>query len=83
MLLNGDYAMVDRKHKDYTFYVAFNMHWEDHEFDLPVEAKDVVETALTTDPSNKLTDHRSCVIKPRSIAVFAIKKPVEAGALKA
>ncbi|MCR5683989.1 MAG: hypothetical protein K6G81_01015 [Lachnospiraceae bacterium] len=76
VLLNGDYAMVDRKHKDSTFYVAFNMHWEEHEFDLPVEAKNEVETALTTDASNKLTDHRSCVIRPRSIAVFAIKKQV-------
>lgn len=35
VMLSGRYARINRKENDRTFYLAFNMHWEKHEFDLP------------------------------------------------
>lgn len=40
IMLCGKYAMKDKKHHDDDFYFACNMHWEDHEFDLPKLPKD-------------------------------------------
>ncbi|MBO4415554.1 MAG: hypothetical protein J5824_06180 [Lachnospiraceae bacterium] len=73
ILLNGEYAVVDRDKRDKSFYVAFNMHWEEHEFDLPGNAKNEFVKVLSTDPDNSVTDDRKCLIKPRSIAVFEMK----------
>ena len=73
MLLNGEYAVVDRNKRDNSFYIAFNMHWEEHEFDLPGNGKSEFGLVMTTDADNKLTENRTCIIKPRSIAVFEIK----------
>ena len=73
ILLNGEYAVVDRDKRDKSFYVAFNMHWEEHEFDLPGNAKNEFVKVLSTDPDNSVTDDRKCIIKPRSIAVFEMK----------
>lgn len=35
VMLCGKYMKVDRKNDDDFFYIAYNMHWEDHEYDLP------------------------------------------------
>ena len=35
MLFCGKYAMVDGKSTDQSIYIAANMHWEPHVFDLP------------------------------------------------
>jgi len=35
VMLSGNYAKINRKKNDQNFYLAYNMHWEKHEFDLP------------------------------------------------
>ena len=70
MLLNGEYAVVDRNRRDKSFYIAFNMHWEEHEFDLPGNGKSEFKMVLTTDSENTISEKCTCIIKPRSIAVF-------------
>ena len=72
VLLNGEYAVVDRDKRDKTYYIAFNMHWEEHEFDLPGSNKADFVRVITTDPDNKVSDNRTCIIRPRSIAVFEL-----------
>jgi len=72
IMLNGEYAALDQDNKDNTYYLAFNMHWEEHEFDLPGNKADYVRV-LSTDPDNSISDRRTCVIKPRSIAVFEMQ----------
>ncbi|MCR5321953.1 MAG: hypothetical protein K6E85_01520 [Lachnospiraceae bacterium] len=74
ILLNGEYAVVDRNKRDRSFYIAFNMHWEEHEFDLPGNTKNEFVKVLSTDPDNSVTNARTCIIKPRSIAVFEMKE---------
>lgn len=35
IMLCGKYGKIDHKTDDNYFYFAYNMHWEEHEFDLP------------------------------------------------
>lgn len=35
ILLSGSYAKINRMENDNNFYIAYNMHWENHMFDLP------------------------------------------------
>lgn len=35
VMLSGFYAKVNRKDNDQSFYIAINMHWEKHQYDLP------------------------------------------------
>lgn len=35
IMLCGEYACIDKKNKDQSCYLVFNMHWEPHQFDLP------------------------------------------------
>ncbi len=74
MLLNGEYAITDRVKKDASFYVTFNMHWEIHEFDLPVVNHGTFKLIMSTDPENKYDGGRTCLIAPRSIAIFEVEK---------
>lgn len=73
MLLNGEYARINKTEPDSSFYVAFNMHWEAHEFDLPTTGKGEFEMLLTTDAGNIYEGGRTCLLAARSIAVFVIK----------
>ena len=57
-----------------TYYVAFNMHWEEHEFDLPGSSKADFVMVLATDPENTVTENRTCLIRPRSVAVFEMQQ---------
>lgn len=73
MLLNGEYARIDRVNADDSFYVAFNMHWETHEFDLPTTGKGEFEMIMTTDAANVYEGGRTCALAARSVAVFIIR----------
>lgn len=77
VMLNGDYALIGRDKTDETYYIAFNMHWEEHEFGLPVSGRTRFELVMATDAKVKMGGARSVTIPPRSIAVF-IKKNEEA-----
>jgi glycogen operon protein len=35
VMLSGFYAKINRKVNDQSFYIAINMHWEKHQYDLP------------------------------------------------
>ena len=74
MLLNGEYAITDHVNRDTSFYVTFNMHWEIHEFDLPVVNHSSFKLIMSTDPENRYDGGRTCLIAPRSIAVFTMEK---------
>ena len=76
VMLNGDYALIDKNRTDETYYLAFNMHWEEHEFGLPVSGKTKFELILATESDVKYQGGRTVKIPPRSIAVFK-KKPGE------
>lgn len=41
IMLCGKYARINRKTEDDFFYLAFNMHWESHDFALPKLPKDL------------------------------------------
>jgi glycogen operon protein len=34
-MLTGRYAKINRNDNDNTFYLAINMHWDNHTYDLP------------------------------------------------
>ena len=40
VMLYGKYAPVSIRKSDKSFYLAFNMHWEEHKFELPLLPKD-------------------------------------------
>lgn len=70
ILLNGQYALKDRVNADSSFFIAFNMHWEEHEFDLPTVKGTRYILSFATDECQPATDGRTCIVPPRSIAVF-------------
>ncbi len=78
-MLNGDYQTLSNGSKDNSFYVAYNMHWEAHTFDLPKLTKGRVwklkwDTSLNTTLNSKeievLENQRTYQIKPRSVVVL-------------
>lgn len=72
VLLNGEYARIDHVVPDNSFYLAFNMHWDSHEFDLPTAGSGEYELLLSTDSSCTYSGGKTCVLEPRSIAVFKV-----------
>lgn len=75
VLLNGEYALDGMKNKDSSFYVVVNMHWEQHEFGLPILTgrrwKKVFGTDACTEPGE---EEKAVILQPRSIAVFETEK---------
>jgi glycogen operon protein len=72
-MLCGSYALLDKKHTDWDFYLAYNFHWEPHEYEmpLPVEKKSW-EILLDTSAHAKLEEKVLCVPE-RSVVVLAAR----------
>lgn len=68
----GDYIRKnDRTYEDH-FYLMYNMHWEEHEFELP-EAKDVTWQVVfdsSGTANEKKVTKKAMVLEPRSIVVL-------------
>ena len=86
----GDYAKRPDGTADDTFFVAYNMHWEPHEFALPNLSK-TKKWALCFDTSDgaaggcypegkekELTDQKRVLVPSRTILVFVGKDDLEA-----
>ncbi|MDK2807624.1 MAG: isoamylase [Clostridiales bacterium] len=72
-MLNGAYQVMPRGKRDQSFYVACNMHWEPHSFDLPSLPKGYRwkcrwDTAALQE--DVLKNQRSYLVKPRTIVVL-------------
>ena len=82
MMLCGKYAPINKRKSDDFFYLAFNMHWEPHSYDLPKLPKemhwkvliDTAENILPAADNAELKNQRVYEVKPRSIVVFIGKK---------
>lgn len=83
VLLCGKYVAINRREYEDTFYIIYNMHWEEHEFGLPKLMDDMQWTMLlATDrfvmkqnPKNKpLNDQRVLQLPPRTICVLIGRK---------
>lgn len=73
IMLCGKYAMKDEKVCDDYFYLAFNMHWADHEFDLPKLPGHIRWGVLidsVSSESSVIEDQKRYNVKARSIVVF-------------
>ena len=82
VLLCGKYAAISRVKFDSTFYLIFNMHWEKHDFDLPIlhdklqwgliEASDYsLETPhLNISDVKPLENQRTLTVPPRTICIL-------------
>lgn len=81
VMYNGDYALADRKEKDTSFYIAYNLHWEAHEFALP-QLSDGKCWHVLLDTSGRLTEEtvllgkqkKSCRVSARTVVVFYRKE---------
>ncbi|BCN30257.1 alpha-amylase family glycosyl hydrolase [Anaeromicropila herbilytica] len=76
VLLCGKYIKIDRTKEDDFFYLAINMHWENHDFDLPKLPMNREWTVLidTSDSLSELTNQRKCNVQSRSIVVLIGKE---------
>lgn len=79
VLLCGKYAKVGRGQFDRDIYIAFNFHWEPHEFSLPNTLKGkpwhvLIDTSSEEDTDftneGKLVTEKTYTIKPRTVVVF-------------
>lgn len=75
VLLNGEYQTLSDGSKEDSFYIAFNMHWEAHTFDLPKltrgkQWKLKWDTSKSKLEEEVLEDQRRYLVKPRSVVVL-------------
>ncbi|MSS64264.1 alpha-amylase family glycosyl hydrolase [Velocimicrobium porci] len=81
IMLCGEYAYTEYGQNDCDFYIAYNMHWESHTFDLPrlfgkkywgklLDTSEEVEAVHEV----KMTSY---LVKPRSIVIFQSKMTPE------
>ncbi len=73
----GSSGKKQAKEEDDTFYLAYNMHWEEHEFALPTLMNEekwevVIDTGRTVVDKQPL--ERSCMLQPRSVVVLVAKE---------
>lgn len=81
ILLCGQYVKINRVECDESFYFAYNMHWESHNFDLPSAPKgkewriliDTSQTVNVEEKEDQEIKKDAMVIKPRSIVVLITK----------
>ncbi|MFR6334367.1 MAG: hypothetical protein ACLUOI_40045 [Eisenbergiella sp.] len=69
----GCYAKVDKKNNDNFIYIAYNMHWEEHDFALPALPPDlkwakVLDTV--SDRQEEGENGRTAAVAGRSIQIF-------------
>ena len=73
ILLGGEFALRNRTEHDDSFYLIFNMFWEEQVFDIPhLSGGKAWKVVLATDPSvciGELKEPR-ITIPPRTIAVL-------------
>lgn len=78
IMLYGKYA---GNKPDSSFYIAINMHWEDHEFDIPRLPDDeawecILDCSQVNTSQTKLdekNDNNKYLVKARNVAVFEAK----------
>lgn len=83
LMFCGNYSKMSRRVNDDYFYIAFNMHWEPHEFDLPnlpvnVKWRVIIDTSeqiskeiiLEKPEEDGLEDQKKYLVMPRCIVVF-------------
>lgn len=78
-MLCGKYAKLDRIEFDKDFYIAYNFHWESHEFCLPNPLKGkkwtvILNTANETEQEliegTEVVKEKSYIIPSRTVVVF-------------
>ena len=81
ILLSGDFARVGHEDRDDSFYLMFNMYWEEQTFAIPVlPGRGGFRIAIATDASLKTgeTVEGALVIPARTIVVLQ-SLPAQAG----
>lgn len=82
----GKYAWINKKTPDDYFYIAYNLHWEDHQFALPKLPKGFSWQFILSSDVNKVPvedgEQMQIKVPSRSICVFesvvlAVKKKTE------
>lgn len=70
----GQYGSKEENKLNSYFYVAYNMHWENHEFDLPQlpmgQRWEVYINTAPTNEKNMRLNNRAVFVAPRSIVVL-------------
>lgn len=75
ILLNGHYAMKDKRNADAGFFLLLNMHWEAHEFDLPTIDDNPYTRILASDDTAVTVGERTCVLEGRTAVLFRVDEP--------
>ncbi|MCR5520621.1 MAG: alpha-amylase [Lachnospiraceae bacterium] len=75
ILLNGRYAMKDKRNADAGFFLLINMHWEAHEFDLPTIDDNPYTRVLASDDTAVSVGERTCVLEGRTTVLFRVDEP--------
>lgn len=72
ILLNGDYVQTQQRKEDTSFYIAVNMHWEEHTFILPSPGRGKQwKYCVGTGESEVKPDEKGRIaVPPRSICVY-------------
>ena len=90
IMICGKYARLTRTSEDDSFYIAYNMHWENHTFALPKLAKGLVWSVcfLTCDENAGMIVYKtlgekgdSVTVPDRTVAVLTSVPDKNAGSI--
>ncbi len=75
----GRYAKIDKKTEDDTIYMAYNMHWEPHQFALPslpggYQWEVVFDTDAELEENRNVDQTSQIEVKPRSVKLLIGRK---------
>lgn len=74
ILLCGSYVRRQDKTFDDSFYLIFNMHWEQHTFELPEFADTDWDILMKTGETKIEKSSKDIVLEPRSIVILQSRK---------
>lgn len=72
VLLNGSFAMFDKRTHDSSYFILMNLHWESHEFDLPTVGDCGYKLVCASDESSVVLNEKTCTLGERTVAVFEV-----------
>ncbi len=74
ILLCGKYAMQDKKKTDWDFYLAYNFHWEPHEYELPKPVSAEEWQILIDTSGQAVLEEKKVAVAERTVVLLAAKK---------
>lgn len=73
IMLCGDYALLDKVNRDWDFYLAYNFHWEPHDYELPKSNSGGKWEILKDTSEQAILEKKQLTVPERTVVLLASK----------